>query len=47
LGFFKIARSDDRFALSPYRHGYFAAMEKREAVGGFGKLVHRDFQTSR
>jgi len=39
-------RLDDRFALHPYRHGYFAAKGRKAAVGAFDTLVHRDFKTN-
>jgi carotenoid cleavage dioxygenase-like enzyme len=39
-------RRDDRFALHPYRHGYFAAKGRKAAVGAFDTLVHRDFKTN-
>jgi len=38
-------RMDERFALNPYRHGYFAARENRGVASGFDRLVHHDFTT--
>ncbi|MGH7035762.1 MAG: carotenoid oxygenase family protein, partial [Stellaceae bacterium] len=40
-------RLDERFALNPYRHGYFAAKVKASGVGAFDALAHRDFKTGR
>ena len=37
-------RLDSRYALSPYRHGFCAATEKREAVDMFDMLVHFDLE---
>ncbi len=38
-------RLDPRFALNPYRHGYFAAKRGVERPGTFEMLSHRDFKT--
>jgi carotenoid cleavage dioxygenase len=40
-------RLDERFALHPYRHGYFAATAKRCDVTRFDMIAHYDFVTGR
>jgi carotenoid cleavage dioxygenase-like enzyme len=38
-------RLDERFALNPYRYGFFAAMQKQEYIDTFDLLVRLDLQT--
>jgi carotenoid cleavage dioxygenase-like enzyme len=38
-------RLDERFALNPYRYGFFAAIEKTEHVDTFDLLVRLDLKT--
>jgi carotenoid cleavage dioxygenase len=40
-------RLDDRFALSPYRHGFFVAMQTTEHVDIFDMLVRFDLKTGK
>jgi carotenoid cleavage dioxygenase-like enzyme len=40
-------RLDCRYALSPYRHGFYAATEKRESVDLFDMLVHVDLEKNK
>jgi carotenoid cleavage dioxygenase len=40
-------RLDERFSLNPYRHGFYAATQKKESVLGFDILAHNDFKTGK
>jgi carotenoid cleavage dioxygenase-like enzyme len=40
-------RLDERFSLNPYRHGFYAATEKKESVQSFDILAHSDFKTGK